>query len=93
MQRHPNKRQLYPLTLDEQRLLFSELDGHMASMALFKVNTGLREQEVVQLNWRWEIQVPEICASIFVVPKWLVKNWLDRYGVLNRVTSVADCHD
>ena len=49
MQRHPNKRQTYPLTLDEQRLLFSELDGHMASMALFKVNTGLREPEVVLL--------------------------------------------
>jgi hypothetical protein len=46
MQRHPNKREPYPLSIDEQRLLFSELAGHLAKMALFKVNTGLREQEV-----------------------------------------------
>ena len=85
MQRHPNKREPYPLSLDEERLLFSELGAHLASMALFKVNTGLREQEVVQLCWRWEVQVPELETSIFVVPKRLVKNGLDRYVVLNRV--------
>jgi hypothetical protein len=46
MQRHPNKRRPYPLSIDEERLLFSELEGHLARMALFKVNTG-RE------NRRW----------------------------------------
>ena len=50
MQRHPNRREPYPLSMDEERLLFSELGGHLASMALFKVNTGLREQEVVRLS-------------------------------------------
>jgi hypothetical protein len=42
----------------EQRLLFSELAPHLTSMALFKVNTGLREQEVVTLRWQWECQIP-----------------------------------
>jgi hypothetical protein len=37
MQRHPNKRQPYPLSIDEERLLFCELEGHLARMALFKV--------------------------------------------------------
>jgi hypothetical protein len=37
MQRHPNKRQPYPLSIEEERLLFSELEGHLARMALFKV--------------------------------------------------------
>jgi hypothetical protein len=41
---HPNEREPYPLSIDEQRLLFSELAGHLAKMAVFKVNTGLREK-------------------------------------------------
>jgi integrase len=85
MQQHPDKREPYPLSIDEERLLFSELNGHLASMALFKVNTGLREQEVVNLSWQWEVQVPELDSSIFVVPRRFVKNGLDRYVVLNRI--------
>jgi hypothetical protein len=54
-------------------------------MALFKVNTGLREQEVVNLRWSWEVQVPELGASIFVIPRDYVKNGLDRCVVLNRI--------
>ena len=41
----------YPLTDEEQSLLFQELPDHLARMALFKVNTGLREQEVCGLKW------------------------------------------
>ena len=85
LQRHPNMREPYPLSIDEERLLFSELDGHLASMALFKVNTGLREQEVVKLQWKWEVLVPEHATSIFVIPKAHVKNGLNRYVVLNRI--------
>jgi integrase len=48
----------YPLTDEEQSLLFQELPDHLARMALFKVNTGLREQEVCRLRWDWEVKVP-----------------------------------
>jgi integrase len=85
MQRHPNRREPYPLSLAEQRLLFSELEPHLASMALFKVNTGLREKEVVRLRWAWESPVPELDTSVFVIPRQFVKNGLDRYVVLNRI--------
>jgi integrase len=85
MQRHPHAREPYPLSVAEQRLLFSELEEHLASMALFKVNTGLREQEVVNLRWQWELHIPELDASIFVIPRDYVKNALDRYVVLNRI--------
>jgi integrase len=85
MQRHPNKRQPYPLSIEEERLLFSELEGHLARMALFKVNTGLREQEVVNLRWAWETRVPELDTSVFIIPRDFVKNGLDRYVVLNRI--------
>jgi hypothetical protein len=36
MQRHPNKREPYPLSIDEQRLLFSELAGHLAAWIIRK---------------------------------------------------------
>ena len=91
MQRHPNKRAPYPLSIEEERLLFSELAPHLAKMALFKVNTGLREQEVVNLRWSWETRVPELeeegSTSVFVIPRDYVKNGLDRYVVLNRVAK------
>lgn len=78
MQRHPHQRPPYPLSVPEQRLLFSELDGHLVSMALFKVNTGMREGEVINLRWQWEVVVPELGTSIFIVPREYVKNALDR---------------
>jgi integrase len=93
MQRHPHAREPYPLSVAEQRLLFSELADHLASMARFKVNTGLREQEVVNLRWQWESHIPELGASIFVIPPDCVKNALDRYVVLNRIARsvIASC--
>jgi integrase len=93
MQRHPQRRQPYPLSVAEQRLLFSELEGHLASMALFKVNTGIREQEVINLRWQWEVVIPELETSIFVVPRDCVKNALDPYVVLNRIARsvIEDC--
>jgi hypothetical protein len=30
MHRHPNKRPLYPVSIEEERLLFSELAAHLA---------------------------------------------------------------
>jgi integrase len=93
MLRHPHQREPYPLSVAEQHLLFSELKTHLGSMALFKVNTGLREQEVVNLRWQWESQIPELGTSIFVIPRDFVKNALDRYVVLNRIarTVIENC--
>ena len=56
-------------------------------MALFKVNTGCREQEVSQLRWDWEVRIPELNTSIFIIPGPKVKNRSDRLVVLNRVAS------
>ncbi len=47
----------YPLSTEEQTLLFQELPDHLARMAIFKVNTGTREQEVCGLKWSYEVQV------------------------------------
>ncbi len=78
-------RKPYPVSWDEQRLFFEALPPHLQVMALFKVNTGTREREVCGLRWEWEVRVPELGTSVFVVPGSLVKNGEDRLIVLNRV--------
>jgi integrase len=81
----------YPLAHEEQALLFRELPDHLARMALFKVNTGTREQEVCGLRWEDEVKVPELETSVFVLPADRVKNGEERLVVLNRVAkSVID---
>jgi integrase len=80
-------RKPYPLNWDEQETLFKELPIHLANMALFKVNTGCREREVCSLRWEWEIAIPELGTSAFIVPGQNVKNRIDRLIVLNRVAS------
>jgi hypothetical protein len=41
-----SSRKPYPMSWDEQSILFGALPAHLQTMALFKVNTGCREQEV-----------------------------------------------
>lgn len=79
------KRKPYPLTWEEQSRLFRELPGHLQRMALFKVNTGCREREVVQLRWDWEVKVPELDTTVFILPESLTKNGEERIVVLNGI--------
>ncbi len=92
-------RKPYPMTWDEQSILFGELPDHLQRMALFKVNTGCREQEVCKLRWDWEIFVPELGTSVFLIPAEFggrhensgVKNRDERLVVLNSVAqSIID---
>ena len=92
MQDWGDRRDPYPLDWNEQSRLLEVLPTHLARMALFKLNVGAREQEVVGLRWEWEIAVPELSASVFFVPddptgKYgvSIKNKEDRLLVLNRV--------
>jgi integrase len=85
------KRQPYPLSWEEQSRLFSELPDHLREMALFAVNTGCRDAEICNLEWRWEIAVPELRTSVFIIPRSQVKNGEERVVVLNRTArSVVD---
>ncbi len=92
-------REPYPMTWEEQSILFGELPAHLQTMALFKVNTGCREQEVCKLRWDWEILVPELGTSVFLIPSDFggrnersgVKNGDERLVVLNTVAkSIVD---
>jgi integrase len=84
-------RKPYPLSPEEQEQLFAELPEHLRRMALFKVNTGCRDAEVCGLRWEWEVEVPELETSVFVIPGDRVKNGADRLVVLNSVArSIVD---
>lgn len=94
-----SSRKPYPMSWDEQSILFGELPDHLQRMALFKVNTGCREQEVCKLRWDWEISVPELGTSVFLIPADFggrhensgVKNRDERLVVLNNVAkSIID---
>ena len=80
-----SRRQPYPLSWDEQGRLFAELPAHLAQMALFAVNTGCRDAEICGLQWDWEVEVPSLGTSVFIIPGTLVKNGDDRLVVLNSV--------
>lgn len=62
-----------PVMWSEQRTLMPLLPSHLANMALFMLNTGVRDDVVVSLRWDWEIYLEELGTSIFVVPKTHVK--------------------
>jgi len=82
-----DERQPYPLDWEEQAHLLHALPEYLRDMALFEVNTGTREQEVCKLRWRWEIDVPELGTSVFLIPKHSVKNREERLVVLNEVAK------
>ena len=84
-------RKPYPLDWNEQKRLFSELPLHLKRMALFAVNTGCRDQEICSLRWEWEVKIPELKTSVFIIPGTAVKNGEDRLVVLNQdAQSVVD---
>lgn len=95
MQPENNNRIPYPISWEEQGYLLKALPDHLAKMALYKMNSGCREQEVCRLSWDWEIVVPELSTSVFLIPHDFggvrqnsgVKNGEDRLVVLNDVAK------
>jgi len=69
--------------------MFALLPRYLADMALFAVNTGCRDAEICNLRWEWEVDVPELSTSVFVIPGSKVKNGDERLVVLNRVAKAV----
>jgi integrase len=80
-----NPRSPYPITWKEQDTLFRKLPAHLARMALFAVNTGLRDSNVCGLQWTWEVRVPELERSVFVIPPEAFKTKRAHVVILNDV--------
>jgi integrase len=78
-----SRRAPYPITWTEQDRLFPRLPAHLQRMALFAVNTGLRDGNVCGLQWTWEVPLPELDRSVFVVPAESFKSKRDHVVILN----------
>lgn len=85
----PKKRRPYPLTWDEQRLLFRFLPAKLERMAQFAVHTGMRAGEIRHARWSWCAQIEG--HTVLIVPPDIAKNGHERIVVCNRVAqSVID---
>lgn len=62
------KREPYPLSWAEQAQLLQHLPSLNAEMLVFSLNTGARDENVCGLRWDWEVPVPELKRSVFVIP-------------------------
>lgn len=93
MESTADSREPYPLSWDEERkLLLPELPAHLEGPAMFCVNVGPREQEIVALRWAWERRIPELDsdgfrAMAFILPKEFNKNGRERLLLLNRTAQ------
>jgi len=79
----PHKRQPYPLTWEEQRLLFRFLPERRKAMALFAVHTGMRAGEIIAACWTWEARIDG--HTVLLLPGSVTKNGRSRLVVCNRV--------
>ena len=68
----------YSLSWAEQDTLFRLLPRHLADAALFAMNTGCREQEICQLLWEWEVKIPALGTSVFILPESITKTGTER---------------
>ena len=73
----------HPINWDEQDRIFRRLPDHLARMALFAVNTGLRDANLCGLQWSWEVPIAELGRSVFVVPAQAFKSRRAHVVILN----------
>lgn len=89
------RRQPYPITWEQQAKLFAELPPHLQQMALFAVNTGLRDENICGLRWSWERYIPDLKRSVFVIPPEVFKSNRSHVVILNDVAAkvIETCRD
>jgi integrase len=82
-----------PISWDEQANLGARLPAHLQRMVLYTVNTGARDDNVCGLRWAWEVPVPEIGRSVFVIPPQHYKANRPLVQILNDVawSVVREC--
>ena len=65
--------------------MVQKLPAHLQRMVLFTVNTGARDDNVCGLRWDWEVPVPELGRSVFVIPAEQYKGKRPHVLILNDV--------
>ncbi len=79
----------YALSIAEYHKLFNILKAktHLYDMALFAINTGLRDKNVTRLEWEWEKPILGLDISAFFLPN--TKNGLPHIVLLNRTARAV----
>ena len=87
------KRPPYPITWAQQADLLPRLAVHLQRMVLFDLNTGARDDNVCALRWAWEVPVPELGRSVFLIPATEMKAKRPHVLILNDVawSIVEEC--
>jgi len=68
------KRKPRPISWNEQDRLLKALPEYLAEMALFALNTGLRDQEICGMKWLDECNVQGLDATVFIISQERAKN-------------------
>ena len=79
------KRKPRPISWQEQEALLKTLPAYLADMALFALNTGLRDQEICGMKWTDECKVNGLDTMVFVISEERAKNEYERIVPLNSV--------
>jgi integrase len=74
-----------PISWSEQTNLVQRLPNHLQRMVLYTVNTGARDDNVCGLRWDWEVPVPELGRSVFLIPAEHYKGKRPHVQILNDV--------
>jgi len=72
-----------PLDWSDQRAVLKQIPAHLVEAAIYAVNTGLRDATQAALRWEWEVDIPEIGASVFVVPARAMKGEREDHVVVH----------
>jgi integrase len=83
----PDLRPPRPLSWEEQGRFFQALPDHLATMALFIVNTGLRDAEICGLRWEWEVKLQGLEGTGFILPAGRFKSREEGLVLLNRIAQ------
>ncbi|MGZ3767682.1 MAG: tyrosine-type recombinase/integrase [Mucilaginibacter sp.] len=79
------KRKPRPISWQEQELLLKNMPAYLAEMALFSLNTGLRDQEICGLRWSDECIVNGLDMTVFIITEDRAKNNHERIVPLNAI--------
>ena len=81
------KRKPRPISWQEQEVLLKALPAYLADMALFALNTGLRDQEICAMKWSDECKVNGLDTTVFIISEKRAKNKHERIVPLNLVAQ------
>ena len=76
-------RKAYPIIRIQQDLLMKHLTKEVGQLAVWLLNTGIRQSDLLNLRWSWRRYVQELDIYVFDIPGQYTKNKQDRVLVLN----------